>query len=242
MPFDNPKQRDLSKSTFELTLSRTLALIDKHKQKYIPIFLMGDFNSDINRNNRFDLILKKFISDNNLLILDNINDNHINRPTFSTAQINGKIFSYNLDHFLLFPKDSLEILKYPKFSIFEDLGNTSDHQAINFSFTIETLTTLDIPNVSQKKTSNTLSLENPEILNFYQIKIQENLKEYSNYYKNPLTIQNDQTYIDQLYSSVCKVFIISADQTLNFQKTLFPPKNTNEIQAAKSKNHGLLLN
>ena len=129
------------------------------------------------------------------------------------------------------PKDSLEILKYPKFSIFEDLSNTSDHKAINF--TIETHTTHDIPNESHKKTNNTLSLENPEILNFFQIKIQENLQEYSDYYKNSLTIQNGQTYIDQLYSSACKIFIISADQTLNFQKTLFPPKNINSNQIKK---------
>ena len=56
MPFDNTNDRDNSKSTFEITLSRILALIDINKEKNIPTFLMGDFNADTNRNNRFDVI------------------------------------------------------------------------------------------------------------------------------------------------------------------------------------------
>jgi hypothetical protein len=35
---------------------------------------MGDFNADFHRNNRFDGILKKFIKDNDMIILDHINN------------------------------------------------------------------------------------------------------------------------------------------------------------------------
>ena len=49
MPFDNSKDRANSKATFEITLSLILALIERHKEKNIPIILMGDFNSDIHR-------------------------------------------------------------------------------------------------------------------------------------------------------------------------------------------------
>ena len=54
LPFDNSNNKENSRATFELTLSRILALIEHHKEKNIPIILMGDFNADFNRHKRFD--------------------------------------------------------------------------------------------------------------------------------------------------------------------------------------------
>ena len=223
MPFDNTNDRDNSKSTFEITLSRILALIDINKEKNIPTFLMGDFNADTNRNNRFDIILKKFISENNLLLLDNINNTNYTH-TFSTPLINGKKFFYNLDHFILYPSDSLGILINPKFNVFEDIGDTSDHNAINFSFKIETQHNLPTPSETFPPQMPNPNLDIPEILTYYKQKINENVAEA---YNNMMILphHDDQNYIDSLYHSTCSVFVISASQTLAFQNQIFPPIN-----------------
>ena len=74
MPFDDSKKRDESKSIYELTLSYIHVLIKKYKNLFIPIILLGDFNADLNRhsNNRFDSLIRNFVEDNDLIVLDKI--------------------------------------------------------------------------------------------------------------------------------------------------------------------------
>ena len=60
MPFDDSKKRDDSLSNYEITLSIISTLINKAKTLNIPIFIVGDFNADLSRNNRFDKKLKEY--------------------------------------------------------------------------------------------------------------------------------------------------------------------------------------
>jgi hypothetical protein len=227
LPFDDSKNKDNSKAIFELTLSRILALIEHHKDKNIPIILMGDFNADFHRNNRFDGILKKFIKDNDMIILDHISEDEIPH-TYTTARVlnkrlnRTKRFHYNLDHFILYSKRSLEILKDSKFMFFDDVANTSDHQAINFSFQLET--SLDIPNIQIERTitPGNLNFENPLVLNFYQLKIEEKLNLKKNKFLE--NDSQDQEFIDDFYASLCDIFVESFEETLIFQNTIFKPK------------------
>ena len=175
MPFDNSKDRANSKATFEITLSLILALIERHKEKNIPIILMGDFNSDIHRNNRFDVILKNFITDNNMILLDHINNNHITH-TFTTAKINNTYFYHNLDHFILYSKNSLETLKDSKFLVFEDIANMSDHRAINYSFSLDTHDFMTSTQSEPVMASENPNFEVPENLSFYQSKVEEKIQ------------------------------------------------------------------
>ena len=185
LPFDDSKNKDNSKAILELTLSKVLALIERHKDKNIPIILMGDFNADIHRNNRFGDILKKFILDNEMIVLDHINENKIPH-TYTTAKIfnkrlnRTKRFQYNLDHFILYSKRSLEDLKNSKFLVLDDIANTSDHRAINYSFQLET--TYDTPNTQTEKKLNSVNpyFENPVVLNFYQLKVEEKINANKN--------------------------------------------------------------
>ena len=71
LPFDDSKNKDNSKTIFEVTLPKILALIEQHKDKTIPITIVS--NAEFHRNNRFDDILKKFIKDNEMMPLNHIN-------------------------------------------------------------------------------------------------------------------------------------------------------------------------
>ena len=86
-----------------------------------------------------------------------------------------KRFQYNLDQFVLYSKHSLEILKNSKFMFLNDVANTSDHSAINYSFQLET--SLDDPILQTKNTLNSgdPNFDNPLILNFYKLKVEKSL-------------------------------------------------------------------
>ena len=66
MPFDDPKERDQSLCSFELILTLIATLLNKAKTLQISTFLVGDFNSDPCRNNRFDKILKLFLDEQSI--------------------------------------------------------------------------------------------------------------------------------------------------------------------------------
>ena len=235
LPFDDPKNKDNSKSIFQLTLSKILALIERHKDKNIPIILMGDFNADIHRNNRFDDILKKFINDNEMIVLDHITEKKIPH-TYTTAKVlnkrlnRTKSFQYNLDHFILYSKHSLAILKNSTFIVLDDVANTSDHRAINYFFQLET--SHDNPNIqTEKTTSGNPNFENSVILKFYQLKVEEKL----NVIKNKILEDNaqDQKFIDELYSSLCDIFVESSEDTVLFQNSFIKPKDPDKSKKKK---------
>ena len=94
MPFDDSKNRHESKSSFELILNIILAINEEFKASKTPVLITGDFNSDVNRDNRFDQTLKNFINDQNFYLLDNLNPN--NSPTFKSSLINNinSLFKY----------------------------------------------------------------------------------------------------------------------------------------------------
>jgi hypothetical protein len=162
-----------------------------------------------------------------MIILDHISEDEIPH-TYTTARVlnkrlnRTKRFHYNLDHFILYSKRSLEILKDSKFKVFDDVANTSDHQAINFSFQLET--SLDIPNTQIERTitPGNLNFENPLVLNFYQLKIEEKLNLKKNKFLE--NDSQDQEFIDELYASLCDIFVESFEETCVFQNTIFKPK------------------
>ena len=208
MPFDNSKDRDNSKCMFELTLSLIVTLIRKFEHKNIPILLMGDFNSDINRQNRFDIILKNFIRDHNLILIDNINNNEISH-TFSSALINNKIHHSNIDHFILHSNSSIETLKNLNFHIFDDVANTSDHRAININFLLNHKKT-NLISHDDTTENKTLNLNSPEVLEFYQNKIQEHSEKAFDKSLNLSYDKDEQNYINELYLSLCNIFTKSS--------------------------------
>ena len=82
LPFDNNSYFNLSKFLACLQVWHELFLFYLVRRHLV--FILGDFNADITRNNRFDLIFHDFLSNNNLCISSpsiNINGN-----------INGNLF------------------------------------------------------------------------------------------------------------------------------------------------------
>jgi len=235
LPFDNSKNKENSRATFELTLSRILALIEHHKEKNIPIILMGDFNADFNRNKRFDEILKKFIKENNMIILDHINKEHNPPPTFSTAiSINKNTnsqqqFHFNLDHFILYSKSSLEILKDSKFEVLDNASNTSDHRAINYSFQIE-INSLDQSGCQFERTSyqGNPDFDDPEILYFYQQKVEEKIDQLKSKFNNNMV--DEKKFIDELFVSSCYIFTESINETVILLNSVIKPNDKNSFQ------------
>ena len=71
--FDDSKNRNESKSNFESSLCLIWTLNNHFDDKNIPVIILGDFNADLNRNNRFDCLLKNFIIENNFLVIDTLN-------------------------------------------------------------------------------------------------------------------------------------------------------------------------
>jgi hypothetical protein len=56
MPFDNSKNKKETLSLYEISLSLLATLICKAQSNDIPIFIIGDFNVDLKRKNKFDEI------------------------------------------------------------------------------------------------------------------------------------------------------------------------------------------
>ena len=80
---------------------------------------------------------KNFIKDQNFYLPDSLNPN--NSPLFKSPLINNKIHYSNIDHFILNGPVIPSYFESPKFQVLEDVGNLSDHNAISFSFSIQTI-------------------------------------------------------------------------------------------------------
>ena len=224
MPFDNSKKRDHSKSTFEITLSLILSL--KNQFKNLPVFLMGDFNSDIKRNNRFDILLKDFISKNSLIFLDNL-DQISNKPTYNSALINNTITSANIDHFILNSNKFLSLFNTLKFSVLEDICNLSDHNPITLDFSISIDPSNSADTLPEKPKTPKLNLDNHQVLSFYNDKVDSYFNKLlldlsSSLYSN----LDEQTYIDKFYSDLTGIYSLASSQALELQESLNPSAST----------------
>ena len=167
MPFFNSKKANESKSMFELTLTLLFTVSNEFKSRNIPVLITGDFNADLDRTNKFDVILKINLNDHNFLILDKLNSN--NSFTFKSSLINNTFYTSNIDHFILCDSFLPSTFKEAKFEVLEDAANMSDHNAISFSFnTFYTQVEKPKVKVAQK---NFLNFDNSEINAFFNAEI-----------------------------------------------------------------------
>ena len=100
MPFDNSKNRNESDSLYEISLSLIATLIQKAQSNNLPILIIGDFNADLKRKNKFDLKLKTFIENYQLVPLVDLFSQEI-KHTF-TNKNNNNIFRHQIDHALFY--------------------------------------------------------------------------------------------------------------------------------------------
>ena len=86
LPFFDTKNSNESKSMFELSLSLIFTITKEFKENNFPVLITGDFNADVNRSNKFDIILKNYLVDHGFILLDDLNNK--NNFTFKFALIN----------------------------------------------------------------------------------------------------------------------------------------------------------
>ena len=224
MPFDDLKQD--SKSIYEITLSYLSAILSKYENSDIPIFILGDFNADLRRNNRFDIILENYITDHKLVPLDH-QFTQMNNYTFSADLGIDKSYFANLDHVLVLDRPIYAILENFQCNILDDPRNTSDHRALSIEFSFDHNL---IPNTSipPKIQPNFIKFEDALILEYYKINVEKHLDTLLHkYFKSNDQIHYDkQKYINDLYNDLTESIVSAVKNTLAYQNVNFPQYNS----------------
>jgi endonuclease/exonuclease/phosphatase family metal-dependent hydrolase len=143
MPFDNSKNKKETLSLYEISLSLIATLICKAQSNDIPIFVIGDFNADLKRKNKFDKILKNYTENYHLSALINQFPQNIHY-TF-TSKNKETFFNHQIDH-AFFVNDLSNTITIERCNIMDNEVNTSDHNAVSFEFSF-------IKNLTKKITS-----------------------------------------------------------------------------------------
>jgi hypothetical protein len=215
MPFDNSKKRDDSLSSYELTLSLITTLINKAKTLNIPIFIVGDFNADIKRNNRFDKILNNFLNDQNINSLVYSYPQPINFTYKAT--LNLKPITATIDHAFFIPYTDNLIIQ--NCTILDDIANMSDHNAISINFKLKIKKLNLEPPESVKKIYKTVNFENPIIHNFYNSAIDTQL-DYSNDLLPGPNNLDPQNSIDKYHLFISEIINKAENETIIYQQII----------------------
>ena len=215
-----------------LTLARTIA--HEFKSRNIPVILAGDFNADLNRNNKFDIILKNFIKENNFLALKNQNTQ--NYFTFKSSLINETYYTSSIDHFLFYGPQLPTSFINPVFQIYSDAANLSDHNPINLSFSIAAESS-DENSQSEIPPKKNLNLENSFIRDVFSEKVDYLFRTYFNetiLYNFKIQDLNQQQ-INNLYNKITQIYSIASEESIKFQDFNYPNYNSNLNKKFESK-------
>jgi hypothetical protein len=105
----------------------TIAMLESDVKEFSgnSILIMGDFNSDLNRNKRFDSLLRKFIKRSGLSVMSQVFSKD-KIPTYKKGD-----YRATLDHIL----GNEVIMKYiTNFEVISESENLSDHQPVSCCF------------------------------------------------------------------------------------------------------------
>ena len=228
MPFSDSKKFNESKSMFELSLTLISTISEEFKSRNIPVSLAGDFNADLNRSNRFDKILKKFVKDHGFYVVDNLNNK--NPPTFKSPLINNSYNVANLDHFIFCKSHIPSSFISPSFSVLDDSTNVSDHKAIMMSFYVEN-NQQSQSNKNKSPPKKLLKLDDPIIGEFFASQVDARFCSIfestirSNFKIDPL----DQEQINLLYEKISHVYAEASEMTFKFQESFCNNNNNNSL-------------
>ena len=222
MPFDNPQKKVDSISMYELSLTLIHTLLEKARLNNFISFIIGDFNADIFRKNRFDKLLTQFIDNNNLTILDCINTQQIDHSLCGNA--NNESYKSNIDHILIDRfQNSQTLFLDIQCNIQDDLANMSDHKAVILDLIIPIRTTDTYSQMQKPQPYPYLDLENNIIKEYFLKKVEQFLNDLKN--KPTSNILDPQTTIDSFYTDITSILINAKNESINFQKILYPQQN-----------------
>jgi len=103
-----------------------LKLVFEYSRQNYSVLIGGDFNADVNRGNRFDVLLNSFISENNFLLVDQEFSSGLDY-TYSKRVGTNNVYRAFIDHCILTSKE--KILNYCCQVLYDDVNN-SDHNAL----------------------------------------------------------------------------------------------------------------
>ncbi|CAF0986190.1 unnamed protein product [Brachionus calyciflorus] len=233
MPFDDPKKKSNSKSLYELIISRICIYFKMFEERKIPVVILGDFNADPFRQNRFDYIFKDMIKELDLVLISNLNTQFC-PYTYEKRSGNSSKYRAKLDHILI-NKLSIDYPVEIQCNILDDLGNMSDHRGLvinmllKHSFTIEN----DNTRIFNKTQDTLINFKNNDILEFYKTSLKKNFElKCQNFCKKNLSISR-QEHINNFYEAICDSFDISINQTSEFQNVFQEKQSLPKIKVRK---------
>ncbi|RNA14535.1 hypothetical protein BpHYR1_003725 [Brachionus plicatilis] len=118
IPYNNGKKKRLL--NFRSTISALESLMELNQSE--KVILLGDWNCDLSRKRKFDIIFKKFINDNDLVSCTTLFYNQVNY-----TYMKGNYY-LNIDHILVRRSDSNNITDC---TIGFDHENLSDHNPVS---------------------------------------------------------------------------------------------------------------
>ena len=205
------KKKNESHSLYDISLSLIASLIGKAQSNNLPVLIIGDFNADTNRKNKFDLLLSKFIDNYNLDTLITRFPQKLNH-TF-ICKNNNNYFRQHIDH-ALFLNDSLNSINIENCIILDKETNTSDHNAVSIELSFKGGYKVTRNNLEESKLDDRIDFENIEITNFYNNQIDYILSSEL----NKLNTKNEnQEHIDSFYEIITKTIVKAKNLTIEFQ-------------------------
>ena len=194
LPFDNKTKESLCLFKSNLSLIESQIKLDKDEE----IIILGDFNADLKRGNRFDKILVKFVERNFLMDSLDFNSQSVNY-TYRKGDYVAK-----LDH--IFIKESAKSsLKYSH--ICDDIEK-SDHYPVVASFKYDHAKPESAQN-SEQNLFHKFNWNNKEFTTKFSVNIQELLTNNNDFVLVP-DITNARSIIDSNLSNICKILIKGA--------------------------------
>ena len=206
LPFFN--STNINNFEFETSLILINNISDSYFNKNHTVIVLGDFNCDINRNNKFDTLFKSFIPNNHFQLIDNSPLNN-SEYTFSNSA-----YSYFIDHILIYNNKTIsEFCSYVEHSEI----NLSDHDPIftKLCFKNSRRSSNIITNNHKSETVYLRpNLENVEINEYYQQLVDLLITDRFNYTNVDFMTKNN--IINNWYDIICNS-ILTAYDTLSLK-------------------------
>jgi hypothetical protein len=192
MPFDDKSTIAFYEFKSILELVKELSNFYFNKDHFVIIG--GDFNSDTNRNNRFDIFFRHFLLVNNIY-----STRELCKNTDFTYKSGDNYFSF-IDYFLIFKYDfSLNV----KCSILYNIFNNSDHNCVRMEINL---------NVNNDKINSFKYKDNSKIKLCYMkpnFKLEETktkfidyVNQYLNNFDDAYLLENNQLIVDCMYDKI----------------------------------------
>ena len=198
LPFDDNSSVRIANYISNLEIIKNI--IDENLNQ--PIFIIGDFNTDLNMDKRYSKQLAKFIEEYNLRCMD------YDYPNITYTYRNGD-YKNHIDHVIV---NQLARKITVECKIIEDNRNMSDHNAIKTSLWIDI--NASILNYNEKLNNNKNFYRFPwkeeKFVENYQKALNESLQNFDYELNDNITENSKSDYIERKFDELRKILLKAA--------------------------------